>query len=158
MYWIQNAIYDRTARKKLNKIKDLGLKLNYTLYSVKCETFISGGGAGRGQHKYRFRLADLYFYENALVIAGYFKIGKYKSYKTVLFLSNDNKLILNRHNIEVKTPKKVNLNSFNSDVYIEFIISNFIETIVEIRLKHLSEEEKKQIRITTPNTPPFSFS
>lgn len=45
VYWIQNVVYDRTARKKLNKIKDLGLKLNHTLYSVKCETFISGRGA-----------------------------------------------------------------------------------------------------------------
>ncbi|WP_405230768.1 hypothetical protein [Capnocytophaga stomatis] len=98
----------------------------------------------------------MYFYENALVIAGYFKIGKYKSYKTVLFLSNDNNLILNRHNIEVKTAKKVNLSSFNNDVYIEFIIPSFIEKSVEIRLKHLSEEEKKQIRITTPNTLSFS--
>lgn len=132
----------KVVKKEITKIKNLNLILNLSLQSVKCKTFTSGAP----DSKYSFKSADLYFYKNAFLIVGYFKIRKYKFYKTAIFLSNDNEL-KNKQNIRVIVPKKINLNSFNKEVYIEFGESSFSETNVEVHLKNLNEEQKKLIQI-----------
>lgn len=132
----------KSVQLELVKIQNLNLKLNKFLSSVKCETFISGSI----NTNYLFRVADLYFYENAFLIIGYFKVGKYKFYKSALLLSNDESLI-NNTNIKVISPRKLNINSFNKDVYIEFVESIYINTSIEIRLTNLKEEDKLLIKI-----------
>lgn len=132
----------KVVEKEIAKIQNLNLNLNLSLQSIKCKTFTSGAP----NSIYVFKLADLYFYENAFLIVGYFKIGKYKFYKTAILLSNDIEL-LNNPLVTVTIPKKTNLNSFNNDVFIEFGESNFSETNVEVFIKNLNEEQKKLIKI-----------
>jgi hypothetical protein len=48
---------------------------------------------------------------------------------------------------EIVTPDRLNLNSTNREVYIEFGKASFTSTNVSIRLKNLSEEEKQLIKI-----------
>lgn len=136
------SINSKVVKKEITKIQNLNLNLNLNLQSIRCKTFTSG----ELNSIYLFKLADLYFYENAFLIVGYFKIGKYKLYKTAILLSNDNELINNPY-VTVTVPKKTNLHSFNKDVYIEFGESSLSKTNVEVLIKNLNEEQKKLIKI-----------
>ena len=101
---------------------------------VKCETFTSG----RRTSAYRFNYCDLIFFKESFLIIGYDKYGNSKSFVKKIFIS---KGIVNK----TEKLKKINLHSFGNEVYIEFGESSFSSTGVEIRLKGLSEEEKKLI-------------
>ncbi len=141
LFFLRNK-NSKVVKKELNKIQNLNLNLNLSLQSIRCKTFTSG----TPNSIYLFKLADLYFYENAFLIVGHFKIGKYKFYKTAILLSNNNELINNPY-VTVTVPKRTNLHSFNKDVYIEFGESSFSETNVEVLIKNLNEEQKNLIKI-----------
>ncbi|HUH25123.1 MAG TPA: hypothetical protein VLY87_00720 [Flavobacterium sp.] len=133
----------RNVKNEINNIQKLSLKLIHEISDVKCETFTSGAR----NVNYLFRTADLYFYENAFLVVGFFKIGKYKFYRSALLFSNNEILKNNKQSIKIISPKSMNLNSFNKDVYIEFGESNFTNTNVEIRIKNLKEEDKNLLKI-----------
>lgn len=104
--------------------------------SVKAETFTSG----RKNYSFHFRKCDLIFLKKGIVIIPFFNIGKHKFYKEILFINVDSVAGIGKL-------KKINLNSFGNDVYLEFGEASFTSTNVEIRLKNLTEEEKKLINI-----------
>lgn len=103
---------------------------------VKCETYTSG----RKTSAYRFNTCDLIFLKDSFVIIGYDDFGNSKNFTNYLKFTNG--LVNDRDKL-----KKINLNSFGNDVYIEFGESSFSSTNVEIRLKNLTEEEKKLIKV-----------
>ena len=145
-FYIIFVLKNQNSKKienELNNIQNIGLKLIHEMNNVQCVTFISGAK----NNNFSFKKADLYFYENAFLIVGFFKIGKYKFYKSAFLLSQNEYLKNNLKSFEVIAPKNINLNFFNKDVYIEFGESNFTNTNVEIRLKNLNEEEKNLIKI-----------
>lgn len=103
---------------------------------VKCETYTSG----RKTSAYRFNTCDLIFLKDSFVIIGYDDFGNSKNFTNYLKFTNG--LVNDRDKL-----KKINLNSFGNDVYIEFGESSFSSTNVEIRLKNLTEEKKKLIKV-----------
>ena len=85
---------------------------------------------------------------DAFVIIGCGNIGKYKLYKSILILSGEKKFyrkIFSSATITV--PKRINLNSIGNDVFIAFGEFGFAKEWAEIRLKSLTEEEKKLISL-----------
>ena len=143
IFFILKAQNSRNVINELNNIQNSGLRLIRNINDVKCVTFLSGAK----NKNYSFNKADLYLYENALLVVGYFKIGNYKFYKSALLFSQNERIINNQKNIKVISPQSFNLHSFNDDVYIEFDESNFINLNVEIRLKNLNEDDKNLIQI-----------
>lgn len=135
----------RTVRKeilKLNKIQD---KIRSEKFNIKCSTFT----IGRKNLGFHYRNADLYFSEDAFIIVGYYYLFSKKIYRSFLILTTHPdyyKAIFNQAD-EVTVPKQLNMNSSNGEVYIEFGQASFTSTNVSIRLKNLSEDEKKLIRI-----------
>lgn len=132
----------KNIKKTIDKILHSQPKLNTTIDSVKCEIFTSGAR----NPNYKFRLADLYFFENSFLVVGIFKLGNFKFYKSAILLSNNLELKQNNPDIKITALRNINLNSFNEDVYIEFGFSKLNDTNVEIRLKNLSEEYKNLIK------------
>jgi len=130
------------VKKTIDKILHSQLKLNKIVNSVKCRVFTSGAR----NPNYRFRLADLYFFENSFLIVGFIKLGNFKFYKSAILLSNNIELKQNNPDIKITTLRNINLHSFNKDVFIEFGYSKFNATNVEIRLKNLTEEYKSLIK------------
>ena len=51
-------------------------------------------------------------------------------------------LLFKLSHAKIIIPKKLNLNSFNGDIYIDFVNPGFINTNVEIRLKQISDQVK----------------
>lgn len=132
----------KDVKNTIDKILHSQLKLNGTIDSVKCKVFTSGAR----NPNYRFRLADLYFFENSFLIVGFIKLGNFKFYKSAILLSNNLELKQNNPDIKITALRNINLHSFNKDVFIEFGYSKFNDTNVEIRLKNLSEEQKNLIK------------
>ncbi len=142
--------YDRFYSHKkviveLQRLKNIQFKLIAKKENVKCNTMTSG----RKNIGFLYRKADLYFMNDALIIAGYFNFMQRKVYRSLLIATKS--LEFYKENFvntdEIIVPKKLNLNSFNDDVYIEFGESSFTSTNVEIRLKNLTKEEKMKIKI-----------
>ena len=131
--------------QELQKIKKMEFKLIAKKENVRCSTMTSG----RKKIDSLYRKADLYFMNDALIIAGYYNFLQRKIYKNLLIATQE--LEFYKDNFEnadeIIIPKKLNLNSFNNDVYIEFGESSFTSTNVEIRIKNLTNEEKMQIKI-----------
>ena len=131
--------------QELQKIKKMEFKLIAKKENVRCSTMTSG----RKKIDSLYRKADLYFMNDALIIAGYYNFLQRKIYRSLLIATQE--LEFYKDNFEnadeVIIPKKLNLNSSNNDVYIEFGESSFTSTNVEIRIKNLTDEEKMQIKI-----------
>lgn len=132
----------KKIKKTIDKILHSQPKLNATIDSVKCEIFTNGAR----NSNYKFRRADLYFFENSFLIVGILKLGNFKFYKSAILLSNNLEPKQNNPDIKITALRNINLNSFNEDVYIEFGFSKINDTNVEIRLKNLSEEYKTIIK------------
>jgi len=130
---------------ELQKIKKMQFKLIAKKENVRCNTMTSG----RKNIGFLYRKADLYFMNDALIIAGYYNFLQRKIYRSLLIATKEFKFYKENFGNadEIIIPKNLNLNSSNNDVYIEFGESNFTSTNVEIRIKNLTEEEKMQIKI-----------
>lgn len=125
-----------------NIIEALAERIIIQLNQVKCETFSSGAKNGG----YYFSQCDLYITEDALVILGYSRFISFKQLSVPLVLTTD----LLFHFVKFPyarfiKPKKINLNSFNGDIYIEFENPGFIKTNVEIRLSGISDQVKNKL-------------
>ena len=83
-----------------------------------------------------------------LLIIGFVKLGKFKLYKRV-YIITQNEIAYSKKFIGAKVfkPKKINLNSFNNDIFIECGESSFTTTSYDFRLKNLSDGEKSFIKI-----------
>jgi len=125
----------KSVKTKLQKFLKLESKIVLIKENVKSETFT----IGLKNHRYHFRKSDLYFFDNAFVIIGFYKIVGVKIYSCIIVFSDGNDL-------NTKDLKTFNLNSSNNDVYIEFGEASFTSTNVSIRLKNLSEDEKQLIK------------
>ena len=126
------------------KIISINLHAVYEKSDVKCETYASGAR----DDGYAFRRCDLKFLEDALLIIGFVKLGKFKLYKRV-YIITQNEIAYSKKFIGAKVfkPKKINLNSFNNDIFIECGESSFTTTSYDFRLKNLSDGEKSFIKI-----------
>ena len=136
IYLTQKANHNNVIKQLENFYNKFDKEILHEKKSVKCETFTSG----RKNSGYLFTKCDLIFLKNELVIIPFYTMGKYKIYKNFLIL-NDNSLT------GIGKLKRLNLNSFGNDVYIEYGESSFTSTNVEIRLKNLTQEEKNLINI-----------
>lgn len=130
---------------ELQKLNNIATKLIAKKKDVKCNTLTSG----RKKVGFSYRNADLYFMNDALIVAGYFNFMKRKVYCSLLIATKELEFYtLNFVNAdEVIAPKNINLNSFNNDVFLEFGESSFKSTNVDLRIKNLTVEEKKLINI-----------
>jgi len=126
----------KAVKNKLQKILNLEEKIVLIKENVKSETFT----VGLKNHRYHFRKSDLYFFDNAFVIIGFYKIVGVKIYTCIIVFSDGNDL-------DTKDLKTFNLNSSNNDIYIEFGKASFTSTNVSVRLKNISKEEKQLIKI-----------
>lgn len=131
------------VKTKLERI--LNSKKEYLLKkeNVITETFT----VGLRNSRYHFRKSDLYFFENAFVIVGFYKIFKIKVYSCIILISNKEEFTSDEslHNILIKNLKKFNNQSSNNSVYVEFGEASFTSTNISVRLKNLSEQEKQAI-------------
>lgn len=121
------------------------LKFIAKMENVSCNSMTSG----KIKIGFLYRKADLYFMNDALIIAGYCNFMQRKLYRIILIATKSLEFYKDNfvNSDEIIVPKKLNLNSFNDDVFIEFGESSFTSTNVEIRLKNLTKEEKMQIKI-----------
>lgn len=134
---------NRGLQKQYTQIADaLSDQVIVKLEQVKCETFCSGAKYGG----YYFTGCNLLITADALVILGYSRFMSFKRLAVPLVLTTNPSFFLFRFPYaKLIKPKKLNLNSFNGDVYIEFVNPGFINTNVELRLKGLSEEVKDKL-------------
>ena len=134
---------NQSLKKQYANIVDaLGERIIIHLEHVKCETFSSGAKNGG----YYFSQCDLYVTENALVILGYSRVLSFKQLSVPLVLTTDSSFHFVRFPYaRLIKPKKINLNSFNGDIYIEFESPGFIKTNVEIRLQGISDQVKNKL-------------
>ena len=138
-YSISNSV--KNQFKNLEEIKS---KLILEKYNVRSENIT----IGLRNTQFLFRKAELKFLDDAFFIFGYSKVFKYKFYSCLIILThNENYYRKLFKGAKIVIPKKVNLNSFDKDVYIEFGEAGFTTTSVEIRLKGLSDQEKEKIKI-----------
>ena len=133
---IRKIRHDKTKRQLMLFAKEHSDEIVMRKESVRCETNV----CGRTNTDFKFTSCDLYFLPDTFVIVGYRQFGRRRIFVNFLELSNG--YVLGKGAI-----KKVNLNSFGNDVYIEFGEASFSSTNVEIRLKGLSEAEKQRIRV-----------
>lgn len=143
--YLDRSYAHKTVVKELNKLKNLKSRIKLEKFDIKCSNFTSG----RKNLGFHYRKADLFFLEDAFIVAGFYKIFSLKVYRSIAVFTKDIekfKSIFNKAD-EIVTPDRLNLNSTNREVYIEFGKASFTSTNVSIRLKNLSEEEKQLIKI-----------
>lgn len=133
------------VKTKLERILNLEKKLLLKKENVRCETFT----IGLRNFRYHFRRADLYFLDNTFIIIGFYKFFEIKLYSCLIIISENN-VLSNEESLKdnlIKELKIFNLHSSNNNIHIEFGEASFTSTNVTIRLKNLSEKEKKLIKL-----------
>lgn len=138
---VVNIIFSSHYKKKQDEtLKRLEGKILSSKEYVKCESFGSGGRSS----SFRFNRCDIYVLEDAVFIAGYVKFFSLKIYNSsVLLTKNPDKYVpLSFHTI-VEKPNKVNSNSFNGAVYIDFGELGWNKTNISLRLLGLTEDDKQ---------------
>jgi len=141
--WLITYLNNQNRKKQWSSVADtLGSRVIAQLERVKCETFYSGAKNG-GQN---FTHCHLYLTDDALVIFGYSKVLMIKQLRVPLVLTRNSSFyaFVSPYSQLIK-PKKINLNSFNGDIYIEFEQPGLIRTNVEIRLKEISSDLKNRL-------------
>ena len=127
----------RELRKQINLFQKNNIsKIIYQKNNITCEV----NTIGTKRSAYRFNSCDLMFCQDCLAVVGFLKIGNFRTLANFLVFKNGTVNDSNKI-------KKLNLNSFHNDVYIEFGELPFRQVNVEIRLKNLSDEEKEKINI-----------
>lgn len=115
----------------------------FSLLNVACSAFNSGAKGGG----FNFNRCDLYLIPNALVILGYTNIGPFKHLSPPIILTAEKEVYPTSFvYAKVIKPKKINLNSYHGEVYIEFEVKTWMTTNVEIRLKGISNENKETLK------------
>lgn len=145
LIYLDRSYAHRIVRKEIKKLEKTQNKVIYQKFNVKCSTFT----VGRKSLGFHYKNADLYFNTDAFIIVGYYYLFSKKIYRSFLILTHHldyYKAIFSKAD-EVTIPKKINLNSSKGEVYIEFGEASFTSTNVSIRLKNISETEKKLINI-----------
>lgn len=145
LIYLDRSYSHKIVRKELHKLINIKNKICLEKFNVKCSTFTSG----RKNLGFHYQKADLYFMEDAFIIIGFYTIFSKKIYRSILILTNELEFyrsIFNKAD-EVTIPNRLNTDSSNKDVYIEFGKSSFTSTNVSIRLINLSDSEKKLIRL-----------
>ncbi|MCJ8153361.1 hypothetical protein MKJ01_06245 [Chryseobacterium sp. SSA4.19] len=143
--YLDRSYSDKIVRKELQKLVKINNKICFKKFNVKCSNFTSG----RKNLGFHYRKADLYFVEDAFIIVGFYTIFTKKIYRSILILTSELEFYRSTFNKadEVTIPNRLNTDSLNKDVYIEFGQSSFTSTNVSIHLKNLSDAEKKFITI-----------
>jgi len=109
---------------------------------VRCSTFCSGAK----NSKYIFNRCDLYLTDDAIILLGYLSIGRFKIFRSPIILTSIQARYMHFSiTSTVLAPRKLNINSFSKEVFIEFGEAGWRTTNVEVRLKGLSNEEKELI-------------
>lgn len=122
------------------KIKFIREKYYSEILLEKTDVSCESNTFGLKNEKYIFKKCDLIIFNKTFAIIPFYKIGNKKVFTTLIFVENN--FVLGHGEL-----KRLNLNSFDGDVYIEFGESGLTSTNVAIRLKHLSPEEKALIPI-----------
>lgn len=137
--YLSNKAFEKKYIHIADTLRD---ELIVKLEQVKCETFCSGAKNGG----YYFTHCDLLITEDAMIILGYSRFLSFKRLSVPLVLTTNPSFYFFRFPYaKLIQPKKINLNSFNGDIYIEFVNPGFIDTNVEIRLKDIPEEVKDKV-------------
>lgn len=117
------------------------------LVDLKCKTFLSGFKMG----DYYFNRCDLVVTRTSVIIYGYSRLLNYKWYARPLVFSPAMMPSGYASGKQV-VPKKVNLHSFDNSVYIEFVISGFMDTNVDLKIFDVPEEvREKMVFLENPN-------
>ena len=144
-FFIQKNSYAQTV-KQLETLRSQSVeKIIHEKKSVKSRTFT----IGRKNNSYHFRKCDLIFLEKSLAIVPFYNIGKYKIYSNFFLITGDTIVGIAKLN-------RFDLNASGDDVRIEFGQAGFTTVNVEIRLKNLTQDEKKLIKI--PEIPSRKYS
>lgn len=141
--YLDRSYFDKIVRKEMQKLVGIKSKICLEKFNIECVNFTSG----KKNLGFHYRKADLYFIEDALIIVGFYTLFTKKIYRSILILTNEiesYKSIFERAD-EITTPNKLNINSSNGEVYINFGKSSITSTNVSIHLKNLSDSEKKLI-------------
>jgi len=112
------------------------------LNQINCES----STLGLKNRDYIFNKADVYILPDALILFGYWQNIFFKQLSVPIILTNHlEKYLFNYGVSKIVNPDKMNLNSFNGDVYFSFGEAGFFSTSVDIRLKGLSAGDKELI-------------
>lgn len=115
----------------------LGNLVNANLEQVKCDNFRSGLAV----QGYVFGYANLLLTENALFIFGYSRFLSFQQHYPLLIITKDTyQYVSSFPGIRIINPDKVNLHSFNEDIYIEFYLPGIIGTHIEMRFKDITDK------------------
>lgn len=138
-------LLNQAEKVKYEKIlTDVGDKIKISHPGVRCSTF----GSGAKNSNYIFNRCDLYLTDDAAIIFGYTPLGQFKLLRSPIILTASQARYLRFSLLStVIAPGKLNVNSFNNEVFIEFGEAGWRTTNVEIRMKELSNEEKELIAI-----------
>jgi hypothetical protein len=112
------------------------------LPQVECDTF----NAGAKGNRFHFSSCDLLLIKDAIIILSCSLRNVFKQLIQPIILTKE----VAKYNqvfpfAFAVNPNKLNLNSFNKEIYIEFEVRELITTYIEIRLKGISEENKEKI-------------
>lgn len=135
----------KNIKYNLKNIDSIPYKLLLKKENIKCSacmaTFNKNNLKG-----YNFTKADLFFFENAFLIAGHCSFLNQKTYTIIIIITKKGDIYRQFFPFATITDyKQFNPNSFNGDVYIEYGEMAFNSVHVTLRLKGISDEEKKLI-------------
>ena len=141
-------IKESEARHQVNQIKQrFSDRVLLQVLGAKSATF-SSGAKGAGVH---FSTCDLFITSDAWIVIGYSKIFSFTTFASPVVLSTNH---LTCHCLRpfaiVAPPKKINIRSFDAEIYIEFTRPTWITTTIEFRLKGISEDDKLKMEALLP--------
>ena len=119
-------------------------KTEKEILDVKCVTSVLHGR----NTNFLFNRADLYYTTDTFFICGYNKILNFRIEKCVIVVSrnvSEIKSFFPKANFLIV--KRLNIDSDNNEVFIEFYDEDFKDVITQIRLKGLTIEERNKINI-----------
>ncbi|OYU66165.1 MAG: hypothetical protein CFE22_10595 [Cytophagaceae bacterium BCCC1] len=129
-----------------SKIEIIGEIENFVKIKLKnCN--VESSTLGAKNSAFLINKADIYFSEDSIFIFGYSPTFSSKSYSCPIILTNDfDEVSLRFRKAIVKKPLRINLNSYNKDIFIEFGDAIWLSTNVSLRIKGIDEEIKSKIQ------------
>lgn len=120
----------------------LGETVVKSMYKLACETVTSG----LKNRDFLFSNCDLHLTRDAVILVGYTRTGFTCLFSTPIILTYNIQAYAAQYPfVHVVKPEKVNPYSFNNEVYITFGNSGFATTNVEIRLKGVTDDIKREL-------------
>lgn len=138
--YLQNMHNLKSKREILEEIGD------FIKISLK-DCIVESSTLGAKNSAFLINKADIYFSEDAIFIFGYSSTFSLKSYSCPIILTNE--LASTKSQFKkaiVKKPIKINLHSFDKDIYLEFGEANWPSTNVSWRIKGIEEHIKSKIQ------------